>query len=95
MRNAENFVILDWWNANRNAFPKLFHLAIRFLSLPATSAAIERQFSQAKKIHNPSRQSLSRPKLEAMVFLKEHLDVFDPLPSPPGPTGTDSESVDL
>jgi hypothetical protein len=95
IRNEENFVILDWWNANRNAFPKLFHLAVHFLSLPATSAAIERQFSRAKKIHNPSRQSLAPPKVEAMVFLKEHLDFFDPLPSPAGTAGTDSESVGL
>jgi hypothetical protein len=49
LREGENFKLLGSWNANKPSCPKLFQLAIRFLSLPATSVAIERQFSRAKK----------------------------------------------
>jgi hypothetical protein len=79
LEQGDNFRLLDWWNSQRSCFPKLCELAVRFLSLPATSAAIERQFSKAKRIHAPQRRSLARPKVEALVFLREHLDVFDPL----------------
>jgi hypothetical protein len=92
---GDEFKLLDWWNAHKSSYPKLFELAIRFLSLPATSAAIERQFSKATKIHGPHRRSLTRPKLEALVFLKEHLDVFDPLVESEGSDGGDGASGPL
>jgi hypothetical protein len=69
LSQGENFKLLNWWNENKESYPKLFELAICFLSVPATSAAIERQFSRAKKIHAPNRRSLTGPKLEAIVFL--------------------------
>jgi hypothetical protein len=88
------FNLLNWWNDNKISYPKLFDLAMRFLSVPATSAAIEHQFSKAKKINSPNRRSLTAPKLEAIVFLKEHLQVLDAIPGKQEETGADSESSD-
>jgi hypothetical protein len=92
---GDQFNLLNWWNDNKVSYPKLFDLAMRFLSVPATSAAIERQFSRAKKIHAPNRRSLTAPKLEAIVFLKEHLQVLDALPGNQEDAGPDPESSDL
>jgi hypothetical protein len=68
MGQGDQFNLLNWWNGNKVSYPKLFDLAMRFVSVPATWAAIERQFSRAKKIHAPKRRSLTGPKLEAIAF---------------------------
>ena len=76
---GDDFDLLLWWNDHRSAYPTLFRLAIDYLSVPASSAAVERQFSRAKHIHSPVRQAMGRRHLDTLVFLREHLEVFDPL----------------
>jgi hypothetical protein len=76
---GESFDLQGWWNANRGIYPRIFDLAVSYLSVPASSAAVERQFSKAKLIQTPNRQSLVDRRLGAMVMLREHVDVFDPV----------------
>jgi hypothetical protein len=67
--------LLDWWHVNRPLFPTLFKLAMEILSIPASSAASERQFSRAKRISSDRRKSLKPNKLQALVFLGENIEI--------------------
>jgi hypothetical protein len=75
----DGFDVLDWWNRHQASFPLLYQLALEYLSVPASSAAIERQFSKAKLVHSDRRQSLTPERLAGMVLLREHIDLVDPL----------------
>jgi hypothetical protein len=48
---TEGFDVFTWWQANRREFPVLFQVALDYLSIPATSASVEKQFSKAKLIN--------------------------------------------
>ena len=39
--------ILEWWKRNESVFPGLAIMVKDFLSTPASSASVERQFSRA------------------------------------------------
>jgi hypothetical protein len=67
--------LLDWWRVHKHLFPGLFELAMAILSIPASSAASDRQFSRAKRISSDKRRSLKPNKLQALVFLGENLDL--------------------
>jgi hypothetical protein len=71
------FDLFGWWSQHQRTFPVLYNLALEFLSIPASSATVERQFSKAKLIHSPRRQSMSGKRLGDLVFLREHLDTID------------------
>jgi hypothetical protein len=75
----ENFDLLAWWVAHQSVYPHLYVLALEYLVVPATSAAVERQFSSAKLIHAQRRQSLKTENLGELVFLSDHLDILDQL----------------
>jgi len=46
--DAADSVALQWWSQNANSYPLTAHVARQYLSLPATSAQSERQFSAAR-----------------------------------------------
>jgi hypothetical protein len=52
---------------------------LEYLSVPALSTAIERQFSKAKLVHSDWRKSLTLDKLAGMVLLRETIDLVSPL----------------
>jgi hypothetical protein len=60
-------------------------LALEYLVVPATFAAVERQFSSIRLIHAQRRQSLKTENLGQLVFLSDHLDILDQL-RPQSPT---------
>jgi Tfp pilus assembly protein PilF len=50
----------------------LYQLALKYLIIPASSAAAERQFSKAKRIQGERRQSLSTKTFQALVYVAEN-----------------------
>lgn len=60
----------DYWKRNRDEFPLLFELAMDILTIPATSAPIERVFSQASIAIGVRRVRLTGKNLEKEVMLK-------------------------
>ncbi|CAF3223367.1 unnamed protein product [Rotaria sp. Silwood2] len=54
----------------KHLYPRLYELALKYLSVPATSAPIERVFSQSGFIMRPHRASLTANNVCLLTFLK-------------------------
>lgn len=63
---------LDWWSKNATTFPVLSILAMRYLAIPATSAASERLWSRASNIITKSRSQIRSHVVADLMFLKEN-----------------------
>ena len=61
---------LKFWQLEQNHFPNLSTLAIDVLSVPASSAAVERVFSIAGKLNRPERNRLSSKHFEQLMFIR-------------------------
>jgi hypothetical protein len=71
----KEFDAAAWWQSHRQDFPILYELARKYLVVPATSAAVERQFSRAKRIQSHSRASLGAERSQSMTVWARNLDV--------------------
>ena len=66
---------LRFWRNRSGDFPQLATLACRYLSVPASSAPVERIFSIAGKIFRPDRCSLSDKRFEHLMFVRTNKDL--------------------
>ena len=67
-----------WWNANfKEDYPELTKLASRVLSMPASSASSERNWSAFKFIHSPSRNRLTNPRVQKLVSVYWNLRLLE------------------
>ncbi|KAK6169740.1 hypothetical protein SNE40_020731 [Patella caerulea] len=64
---------LEWWRKNNANYPILSKLAMKYLSIPATSLPSERVFSTAGDILSAQRSTIKRNHLNALIFLKKKL----------------------
>jgi hypothetical protein len=53
-----------WWYLHRKEFPQLYEVAMDMYALPASSASVERQFSQAKLVLTTHRGGSMLPETE-------------------------------
>ena len=53
------FAVVQFWYNRRHAFPRLYKIAMRVYSTPASSSSSERVFSIVKKIVTPERSLLT------------------------------------
>jgi len=58
---------LEWWKVNQIHFPVLYHLARKYLAIPASSAPVERLFSTAGNVITKNRQRL-KPETARALF---------------------------
>lgn len=61
---------LVFWDKNQDRFPQLHKLALKVLSVPASSAPVERVFSRGGIIMRPHRARLGHKMLQSLMFLK-------------------------
>ena len=64
---------LDWWKVNETNFPWLAKLAMKYLSIPATSAPSKRVFSTAGLTIAKDRARLEASRANEIVFLHDSL----------------------
>lgn len=65
---------LDWWRLHEHNFPRLSHLAKKYLCIPATSTPSEIIFSTGGNIVTCTRAALDPEKVNQLVFLAQNLD---------------------
>ncbi|XP_074549985.1 E3 SUMO-protein ligase ZBED1-like [Halichoeres trimaculatus] len=63
---------LVWWCEKEQSFPKLSHLAHRYLCVPATSVPAERVFSAAGLIVNRLRSRLTPEHVDMLIALNKN-----------------------
>ncbi|RNA30958.1 zinc finger BED domain-containing DAYSLEEPER-like [Brachionus plicatilis] len=60
----------DFWRKMKSVIPGMYRLAIKFLSIPATSGPVERLFSSSGYIIRPHRSRLTPNILEILTMIK-------------------------
>jgi len=66
-----------FWRANKAQFPYLFKIAVRYLSIPASSSPVERVFSICGYINRPHRSRITPEHLEQIVLVKTNFKILD------------------
>lgn len=69
--------VFHFWSDNKKKFPHLSNLAMRVLSIPASSAPVERVFSRGGLIMRPHRARLGAETLSKLIFLKCNETLLD------------------
>lgn len=60
---------LAWWQNNCRVYPMLHRMALDYLSVPATSTAVERVFSQGRQLLHFTRNRLAPSTIRAFLCL--------------------------
>ena len=61
---------LEFWKENRTVYPILARVARKIHCIPATSAFVERQFSEPGVVLNERRTSLDPEHLDNILFIR-------------------------
>lgn len=70
----------EWWQSIGNEYKKhkeLTKIAVRFISIPGSNAAVERNFKTQADIHTSDRNRLKHEKVEKLVAIKNNLHLLD------------------
>ena len=73
----EEYNPFSWWATNKNQYPTLHQVAMKYLSIPATSVPSERLFSDAKNLITPQRTRLDSFLINQLMFLKRNRNYVD------------------
>jgi hypothetical protein len=73
---------INWWNLMKGRYPILSDVAIRILSIPATSAASERNWSTFGFIHLKLRNRLHEQRVEKIVYIFWNLRILRAIGKP-------------
>ena len=65
--------MLGFWNQQRAEYPIMWEIAVNSLTLPYSSAEIERTFSHLRDIRLPKRNRLGVEAVEAYLFVRKNL----------------------
>lgn len=79
-RSTSNFCINNRWYAHKNKYPRLHQLACSVLSVPASSASVERVFSSAGYTVK-NRPNLNPQTLDDLLVLKSNHDLKTNIPN--------------
>ncbi|KAL1276684.1 hypothetical protein QQF64_036307 [Cirrhinus molitorella] len=63
---------LVFWSKNKDRYPQLHALAVKLLSVPASSAPVERIFSRGGLIMRPHCARLGSRTVSSLIFLKSN-----------------------
>ena len=77
MNKPEDVNTREFWLKYQHEWPELAAYAKHLLTVPATSAPVERIFSVGGAILRPARRRLSDKNFEMSMFLKCNLRLFN------------------
>ena len=66
----------EFWNFNKNKFPILYQMALKYLSIPATSAPVERLFSYSGYIMRPHKSRFKAEHLNQTTLIRCNFDLI-------------------
>ena len=73
----QNFTlqVIDFWNCVSAQYPHLSTVVLQILSIPVSSASVERSFSKLRRLQIPTRANLSVNKLcmQAVLYYNQKL----------------------
>lgn len=69
----DSFDVLSWWREHERLFPNVAHIARSILSIPASSAASERDFSCAGYVIQERRSQLRPSTVDDILFLHSNI----------------------
>lgn len=72
----DDFNCIEWWNLQRSYFPLLFKTSCKVLSIPASSAASERAFSDARNLITEKRCLIATnsDNINKIMFLHSNIE---------------------
>ena len=72
IQDSDTLNALVFWYKNQDRFPQLHNLALKVLSVPASSAPVEGVFSRGGIIMRPHLAHLGHRMLQSLMFLKHN-----------------------
>ncbi|CAG8793384.1 36465_t:CDS:2, partial [Gigaspora margarita] len=72
----------NWWNLVKARYPVLSSIALKLLSIPASSASSERNWSSFNFVHSKLRNRLHNPRVEKIVYIYWNLRILRSLKWP-------------
>src|SRR4051812_20645458 len=69
----KNLDLLQWWSDHKNEYPALAVLCAYYLSIPASSASSEREFSATGQTINERRTNLNPETVDSILILNSSL----------------------
>lgn len=69
--------LLEYWNRHSEQFPKLSKIAIKILSIPTSSAGIERVFSIAKELLGNKQLRMNKELVEIRMLILGNQEIFE------------------
>ncbi len=66
-----------WWFENRELYPKLYKLSLKYLCIPAGSATAETKFSLGGLVVTDTREALNPQSVNDVLVLKSVFDKLD------------------
>jgi hypothetical protein len=69
-RETSSNDVLEFWNTMADSLPALTKVAFQILTVPATSANVERSFSAAGQIVSERRSNISPDSVNDILFLR-------------------------
>lgn len=70
-----NSTVLSYWQQNCIKYPRLYRIAIRLFSIPATNLSSERNFSAAGLTLTDHRSNLNPNNVNHLLFIKSNFDL--------------------
>ena len=73
--DAHGFDLLAWWKLHSSMFPNLAKMARCYLASPASSAGVERLFSEAGDTYSNRRKSLKEETLMQLLYIAKNCEI--------------------
>jgi len=68
--------IMKFWSENKEKYPKLYVIAKRLSSIPATNLSSERNFNYSNQTLNDQRSCIEPNNVNKLLFIRSNFDLY-------------------